>query len=358
MFFLEIYNREWELLDKIYEFGDFTVRKNINSDGFFQFTIQIENANEEIIKRTNFVKLYKTRDNSEYLVFEGMIDVLQGGISFMTVFCTDLIGYFQYKFAINEYGEINRLANAYLDTVITELNNDEEIGITIGENLITDNTRFATQKKETILNFIKRLANSVDSEFEILDKKINLKKNVGEDKTGEIQLIYDKDNPSTTNISEPQFESNLKNYANWLFVEGNGISTIVFDSNEIYNKGYGKIKKYIRETNISDLTALQNYANSILEKTIKDLSVRDLKVQGLKIEDVGIGDLVYLQIKTGNKINSFEGITRVMGITLDVKNTYENVDLILSENIKSIDQSFIGRIRELGDRVDEIYRNF
>lgn len=223
------------------EIGDCMFLVNLNKDKITQETIKLYNRIEVI--------------GENGVEFNGIITKINSELEVANVRCRELIYILKKKLTPDNYTLADTVENS-LSKLLTDLNNLEDTGMTVGDLSGAVGEVDNNYNHRTAFQVLKEITRGTGNQFRLDNNRaLQVASEVGEDKSEEVILRYEKNIPQAATITEFNVEEN---------------------GEEIVSKAYGEADPLVKTSEDASLIAeygtLESYTNF---RVIKKQSILD-----------------------------------------------------------------------------------
>jgi hypothetical protein len=340
---------------------DLNYSKAINGSWKGSFFIRYDdiNATQANFQEFNRVDIYEQWDNIEYNIFEGVIQGYEAGFEGVEVMISDFSYLFERRILFDSaYSASAEPVNTTLENIIDLLNTKDDMGITLDlEDILTVNVNKEWNRGENFLKILKDLVGECIGEWQVKNRKLQFKAQIGTDRTVPqtleyLDFRYDIFNPSENSILNAIVTVDSKDLANAVLGKsGNDYSTAT-DAASILKRGR------IESTESFDTTAL----GGLPDQTANYLELNKDNAKFYKVtpnttkltfKDIDIGDLIPVFVNTGSDLLAFDEDFRVVKISNRTTDNSLELNVEFAKTAQ-YEKTVLDDIKDLKDKVNQL----
>ena len=345
MTLIKIYTKDFAELTTFFEseVDNLEYENVLDKIGECSFFLELEN---EKVSSTNLQHFNRVEIiENDVVQFVGFIQRKEINFDIVRIRCKSLVGILDKRILGASYA-----ANGTLDTVVTSLissiNTEENTGISVGEITGTGNVNKIFNRAKA-LTALRDIVDTTGNQLEIDGtRKLNVRQQIGSDKTASVLFQYDVDQISSANILSFQVEDDGDDIVSRVYGKS-GVRTST-QENETYKNAFGLVEKYRdfrvanSQTDLDDFTSTELRNNRFSPNIQLSPNVED---------NFNVGDTVRVKIK--NKLVNIDSNFQI----LQKKVQYMGNQKRITVRVSDLPKEFLDKLRDVEERLDLLEEN-
>ena len=342
---IKIYSKSYVPLVTFFQkdFDSLSYRKTQNKMGDCSFTLKLDNDKVSPTNLQHYNRIEIIEDGVSK--FFGYIILKDVNLDIVNIKCKSLIGLWDKRTRKGEY-VTNGTITDVVTTLIDDINADEDIGISAGSITVTDTVN-KIFTNSTPLDILKTLMDATSSQFFIdSDRKLNIKSQIGEDKSDYIFFQYDVAKVSSSNV----LDFNVRDDGDTIVTTAHGKSDVRTSTKEdaILRAKYGLVEKF-RDFRVANSQA---DLDDFTEVEVRQESFSpDIQLSPNVEDNFDVGDTVRVKLK--NKLTDIDSSYQILEKTVQ----YTGEQRRISVRISDLPIEFIEKIDEVNSRLRLLEEN-
>jgi hypothetical protein len=354
-------NDDGAVLTQIINPRDLNYSKTINKkwNGSFFIRYDHPSASKENLQEFNRIDIYEQPEDIEYKIFEGVIRGYQADFEGVEVLFSDFGYLFERRILFaSDYTATAENVDVTLSNILTQLNALDDMGITLDtEDILTTAVDKEYKRGENFLKILKDLSVAVNGEWQVKDRKLQLKDSIGINRTipetdEYMDFRYDIDNSPENSIRAALITVDSSDLSN--AVLGKSSSDFSSDTDATSINARGRIES-IESFNTTAVAGLSTQVTNYLELHKESATFNKItpNTSKLTFKDIDIGDTVPVFINTGSDLLSVDDVFKV--VKINNKTTANSLEVNIEFAKTAVEEkNLIDDIVELKDKVAEL----
>lgn len=342
---IKIYNKNYEELTalNVGEYGGLTYSKTLGQIGNSSFTLDINNlkVTEENLRNYNRVEI----EDNGVKTWVGYISNKTITFNQVTVQCKELIGILGKRLVGDAY-TLSGGAGIAVSTLLDYINSIEDTGIVMGNTDVLDNINM-TFNQQSALEILTNIADTVQAQFILNeDRTLDFLLQVGEDKSSDVNLVYNILQPQVANLSNFNVTDDGESIVTRSYGKSDTL-TSVQDDIDLKDK-YGILEIFNSFTQANTQTNLDSLTQSKLSDTLYSPT---LNITPNQDDNFNMGDTVKINIQ--NKLVNINDTFQILEKSVKIVNGQKTI----SVKINKLPQTIVNTIRDLQRKINLLETN-
>lgn len=312
-------------LTQICDLLDFACESQLNDSGECTFALSYSDPHltPQILTLGNHIQVIHTANSTKHILFEGIITSITQQNTKIIFQAVDYLGYLAYRLIEDEWDYSSGVdLNVLTTRIFNHTHNLVSLPFSMGTNDLEDEINFTLSKGTTALSALQKIA-KIKGEFRVWDRKLDFTEQTGKTHSG--LLSYDYLDGRSGNIIAWEWERDVSELANRILEkDSSGNYFITEDTDSIAQ--IGLFSKYVYTSSGATQTP---------KADIAPLPALTLDTTKLDWWDYQVGDRQNVQILTPLEYLNLEYLGIIQNIRIELKNQTPQVEIIISEKVKS-----------------------
>lgn len=297
---------------KLHEIGDCRFRVRLDS----------ERATSENLQYFNGIEIV---DNGE-VVFVGLILKHQVSLDTALIYCRTLDYHLSRRVFEGEY-TLDDDVQEVVENILTDINDEEDTGIIIGEKGTVGDVS-STFTDTDAYEMIRRVTKSTGNQFRInSDRTLDVKEEVGSDKTADVILRYEINLVSASTISSLDVEEDGDGITTRAFGKSGDLTTTQEDT-ELKNK-YGIVERAKNFRVANSQSVLDKFTSQELRGELNSPEITISPNAESNLTNFDVGDSVRVIIK--NQLVNIDDTFQVLEKRVEYRGRQKKVSVRVNE---------------------------